>query len=97
MDETEQPANLSCPIDLFPKQEMEVARLTRSINQVPTAAQKSPFAQSLLEAVTVLLECAAYDETNTNCDSCRSISELRRQTASLVMAAGRLDPGRSTQ
>jgi hypothetical protein len=97
MDESEQPATLNCPIDLFPKQEMEIARLTSSINQAPTAARKSPFAQSLLETVTVLLDCAAYDEDNPNCGLCRNISELRRKTANLVMAAGRLDPDHSTQ
>jgi len=90
----EKQANICCPIDLFPKQEVEIARLTRSINQAPTAAQKAPFARSLLEAVTVLLECPAYDEDNMNCDLCRSFSELRRKTASLVVVAGRLDLGR---
>lgn len=94
MEKAEQPANIDCPIDLFPKQEIEIARLTRSINQAPTAAQKGPFAQSLLEAVTVLLDCPAYDPENMNCTLCRNFSELRRKTANLVVAAGRLDLGR---
>ena len=95
MEKSEKQASICCPIDLFPKQEVEIAQLTRSINQAPTAAQKGPFAQSLLEAVTVLLECPAYDGQNMNCSLCRNFSELRRKTANLVVAAGRLDRGRS--
>ena len=94
MENSEKQASICCPIDLFPQQEVEIARLTRSINEAPTAAQKGPFAQSLLEAVTVLLDCSAYDEENVNCNLCRNFSELRRKTANLVVAAGRLDRGR---
>ena len=94
MEKADNQASISCPIDLFPKQEVEIARLTRSINEASTAAQKGPFAQSLAEAVTVLLDCPAYDEENVNCNLCRNFSELRRKTANLVVAAGRLDRGR---
>jgi hypothetical protein len=94
LEKAEKHANISCPIDLFPKQEVEIAQLTHSINEAPTAAQKGPFAQSLVEAVTVLLECSAYDEENMNCNLCRNFSELRCKTARLVVAAGRLDRSR---
>jgi hypothetical protein len=89
--EAETQGNIRCPIDLFPRQEAQIVTLTRSINRAPTAAQKVPFAESLLEAVTVLLECSAYDEDNMNCSLCRRFSELRYKTARLVIAAGRLD------
>ena len=84
-------ANIQCPIDLFPKQEEEISRLTQAINQVQGAAQKAPFALTLIEAVEVLLACQSYDQENPNCYMCRNISQLRFKTYNLVVKAGRLD------
>lgn len=90
----ERRASLDCPIDLFPRQEAEITRLTDSINQAPTAAEKAPWAQTLMEVVEILLDCQAYDEGGLNCRLCRQFSQLRRKTAELVVKAGRLDERR---
>jgi hypothetical protein len=83
-------ASIHCPIGLFSRQEEEVARLTQEINQARTAAEKAPWAQALIEAVYVLLECEQYDEGSMDCRLCPNFSELRRKTAALVIKAGRL-------
>jgi hypothetical protein len=85
---------IDCPVDLYPRQEAEIERLTRSINQERTAAQKAPYAQSLLETVDILLDCEAYDEDNSDCRLCRNFSELRQKTAALVVKAGQIDKQR---
>lgn len=90
MQETGRQASIHCPIGLFPRQEEEIARLTQEINQSRTAAEKAPWAQALSETVGVLLACEHYDEESMDCRLCRSFSELRRKTASLVVKAGRL-------
>jgi len=81
-------AQIQCPIDLVPKQEAEVARLTRAINRAPTAAEKSPWAQDLIKAVDVLLACEQYDQESQDCHLCRNFSQLRRKTAALVVKVG---------
>jgi hypothetical protein len=91
MKETSRRASIQCPIALFPRQEAEVARLTQAINQAPTAAEKAPWAQALIEAVDVLLACEQYDEESLDCRLCRNFSELRRKTAMLVVKAGRAE------
>lgn len=87
-------AGIDCPIDLFPGQETEISQLTQAINQAPTAAEKKPRAEALIEAVDVLLACDAYDEANLNCGLCHRFSELRRKTAELVVKAGHLEERR---
>jgi hypothetical protein len=87
-------ANIHCPIDLFPRQETEVSRLTQAINQARTAADKAPWAEAMIETVDVLLACEAYDERSMDCRLCRQFSQLRRKTAEVVVKAGRLDERR---
>lgn len=89
MGEPEQ-AGIQCPIDLFPKQEAEIERLTAAINRAPTAAEKAPVAQELLEAVDVLLACERYDAKDPNCRLCRNFSTLRKKTGTLIVKAARL-------
>jgi hypothetical protein len=88
--ETDRQASIRCPIGLFPRQEEEIAQLTREINQARTAAEKAPWAQTLIETVDVLLACEHYDEESLDCRLCRNFSELRHKTAAVVIKAGRL-------
>jgi hypothetical protein len=44
----------------------------------------------LIDEVNVLMDCASYDRANFNCRLCRSFSELRLQTATLIISAGAL-------
>jgi hypothetical protein len=85
---------IQCPIDLFPRQEQEVIRLTQAINQACTASLKVPYAQALIEVVAVLLACESYDETSVDCNLCRQFSQLRYKTTSLIVKAGQLDESR---
>jgi hypothetical protein len=87
---SDRPVGIHCPIGLFPRQEAEIARLTQEINRAPTAAEKAPWAQALIEAVDVLLACEQYDEKSLDCRLCHNFSDLRRKTAALVVKAGRL-------
>jgi hypothetical protein len=81
---------IHCPIDLFPRQEAEIARLTDALNQAATAAEKAPWAEAMIEAVDVLLACEQYAEASLDCLLCRRFSRLRRETATLVVQASRL-------
>ncbi len=96
MRETGRRASIHCPTGLFPRQEEEIAHLTREINQARTAAEKAPWAQALIETVDVLLACEQYDEESLDCRLCRNFSELRRKTAALVVEAGRLEDRRQS-
>jgi hypothetical protein len=91
VNKTGSQANIECPIGLFSRQEAEIVGLTEKINRECTAAEKAPHTQDLIEAVTVLLACEAYDKENLNCRLCHSFSELRRKTAALVVRAGHLN------
>ena len=91
MKEAAGQAHIRCPIDLLPRQETEVTRLTQAINLARTAKEKAPWAQALIETADVLLACQAYDEGSLDCRLCRDFSGLRRKTAALVLKAGRLN------
>lgn len=90
MKKTGRQAGIRCPIGLFPRQEAEIAQLTEAINRAPTAAEKAPWAQALMEAADVLLACERYDGESLHCRLCHNFSELRRKTAALVISAARL-------
>ena len=81
-------SGIVCPIDLFSKQEREINFLTHAINAAPSPAEKREPAQSVIEAVDVLLACESYDQGDLNCQLCRNFSELRRKVATLVFKAG---------
>lgn len=85
-----QQAQINCPIDLFPRQEAEIARLTEALNAARTAEAKAPPATAMLEAVNVLLACRACDEAIVDCRLCQNFSRLRAKTAGLILKAGRL-------
>lgn len=87
---THEDAAIRCPIDLFSKQEAEIARLTTAINRAPTAAEKAPLARALVAAVDVLLACERYDEQDPSCRLCRNFSTLRKKTGTLIVKAARL-------
>jgi len=85
---------INCPINLYPRQEAEIERLNHSINQARSAAEKAPYAQTLLETVEVLLACESFAEDSADCQMCRNFSELRYKTATLLIQAGKLDQRR---
>jgi hypothetical protein len=89
---TKTKSKIECPIGLFGPQEVKIEALTKSLNAAPTLLEKAPFAQELMEEAGVLLACQSYDPTNVNCGLCRGFSELRMQTANLVMKMARSGP-----
>ena len=87
---TETTSTIRCPIHLFEPQEVKIEALTQSINAARTASEKMPFVHDLIDEVNVLLACESYDQANLNCGLCRGFSELRMETATLIMKAGAL-------
>ncbi len=83
-------SEIQCPIDLFKPQEAKIEALTKAINAAGTASEKAPNASRLIEEVNVLLGCASFDRANPNCGLCRSFSELRMKTATLIVRIGTL-------
>lgn len=87
---TETKSRIQCPISLFEPQEAKIEALTKSINDARSASDKMPFVHDLIDEVNVLLTCTSYDQANLNCGLCRGFSELRMETATLIMKAGAL-------
>lgn len=85
---TSSSAGIQCPIGLFGPQEAKIEALTKAINSVRTAPEKMPHARRLMDEVAVLLGCQSYERTNHNCVLCRSFSELRQKTATLIAKVG---------
>ncbi len=79
---------IQCPIGLFETQEAKIEALTKAINAARTAPEKLPHARDLMAEVGILLQCASYDRANQNCALCRSFSELRLKTATLIVKIG---------
>ena len=77
--------DLHCPIGLFEQQEVKIEVLTKAINAARTTSQKAPNARMLIDEVNILVHCPSYDRANQNCSLCRSFSELRFKTASLIV------------
>ena len=82
---------IRCPNGLFDAQETKIEALTSAINMARTAQEKMPRAHDLINEVSILLECRSFDRTNRNCGLCRSFSELRLETANLIVKAGARD------
>lgn len=75
---------IECPINLFEGCEREIERLTAAINHAFAPQEKGRLAGELMEKVSTLLDCDAYDQNNHNCRLCRELSTLRHKTAALV-------------
>ena len=83
-------SEIQCPIGLFKPQEAKIEVLTKAINAGRTPIEKAPNARMLIDEVNVLLNCASFDRANPNCGLCRSFSELRLKTATLIVRIGSL-------
>lgn len=88
MTNTSTQTAIRCPIGLFEPEEAKIEALTKAINAAKTASEKAPHARTLIQEANVLLDCTSYDRTNPNCSFCRSFSELRLKTASLIVKIG---------
>ena len=88
MTSTSTQTAIRCPIGLFESEEAKIETLTEAINATKTALEKAPNARMLIEEVNILLDCTSYDRANPNCGFCRSFSQLRLKTASLIVKIG---------
>jgi hypothetical protein len=84
MPPADEEPQIHCPIRLFESCEVRIRALTGSINEAQ-GAEKGALAQALLEEVEQLLDCKDFDNSNENCVICRNFSELRKNTAALVV------------
>lgn len=80
--------NINCSI--FKKNEPEMKNLTDRINKAGDVSQKIKFAEELLEKVNEQLNCPQYNKDNFECRNCRTISEVRKQTAELIIKMKKL-------
>ena len=76
---------IKCPI--FLKREWTIKELTRDINEAKTLSDKAERAEQLKKEVEMLLSCEKYNQKNEDCKNCRMISNLRKQTAELLIKA----------
>ena len=81
---------IACPIGIFEGCETKIERLTAALNQTVAPEEKARLARDLLEELSTLLDCSAYDQNNINCRLCRNFSSLRRKTAAVIEKAAAL-------
>jgi hypothetical protein len=75
--------HITCSI--FREGEGKLHVLTEEISTSTASQPKVLKAKELLEVVEGLLSCQNYDSTSLECQSCRGIANLRKQTAELVI------------
>jgi len=75
---------------LFKIQEPHIKKATQLINQARDPKQKAREAEKMLVEINILLECAEYDDKKVDCQACRKIAGLRKQTAELIIKASKL-------
>lgn len=71
--------------NIFLEGERAIKVLTKEINSAPAGQPKVLKAEELLKEVEGLLGCQKYDPTSLECQSCRRVANLRKQTAQLVL------------
>lgn len=79
---------ISCSI--YQKHEPRIESATDRINRARDPREKIRHAEKLLEEVKGLLDCSEYKEKDPVCSSCRTIANLRKQTAELIVRAKKL-------
>jgi hypothetical protein len=76
-------AIITCPI--FLEQEKAIVKLTEEVNQAKPGASKVAKAAELLKEVEILLGCREYKPESLECQACRGLATLRKQTAGLII------------
>jgi len=77
----------------FIQHENRIASLTLEINSYEKLSEKGSVANELGEEAENLLNCEDYNEKESDCINCHTISTLRKRTAGLVSKASIvLDP-----
>lgn len=76
---------INCPI--FSEYEEKIEKLTQAINSHKISSKKVDKAQELLDIMNILSSCPKYDEKNEDCENCRFIVNLRKETAKMIINA----------
>ncbi len=72
---------ITCPA--FTNQFSTLAAARKKIRRSVRPIEKDIFAEDIDEAITNLLECAAYDRLNTQCRYCRRFARYQMKAAGL--------------
>lgn len=79
---------ISC--STFQKQEIATKNLTDKINKTVDIKGKIQYAEELVKEADVLLNCPEYKQQDFDCRNCRTIADLRKETAELIIRARKL-------
>lgn len=75
---------------VFQNQEKVIKILTKRINDAEEPRAKIGHAEELDKEVDVLLKCPDYKKDTLDCGNCRTVANLRKATAGLIIKAKKL-------
>ena len=78
-----QPQKALCP--KFSDAEKTINQLTSEINNSKNLAAKAAKARELIKAADTLLACTDFDKGIWNCETCRQVASLRKQTSQIIL------------
>jgi predicted transcriptional regulator len=78
-----QPKKALCP--KYSDTEKKINQLTHEINNSENLTAKAAKARELIKAADTLLECTDFDKGIWNCETCRQVTSLRKQTSQVIL------------
>ena len=79
---------IDCPI--FSEYEEKIKKLTQFINGRKIISKKVDKAQELLEIINILSSCPKFNDGAEDCENCRFILNLRKETARIIIDANEI-------
>jgi len=77
---------------IFQARNETIKRITQVVNEEKDIEQKAMLAQKVLDEVETLLQCQYFDEKRTECSTCQTISNIRKNTVALILKVGVIKP-----
>lgn len=74
---------ITCPT--FQKQESITREIANHISKINNIKEKIELAKELLTDIRVLLSCPDYKQQNFECRNCRTVADLRREDAEIII------------
>jgi predicted transcriptional regulator len=78
-----QPQKTLCP--KYSDTEKTINQLTNEINNSKNLTAKAAKARELIKAADTLLACTDFDKGIWNCETCRQVASLRKQTSQIIL------------
>ena len=78
-----QPQKTLCP--KYSDTEKTINQLTNEINNSKKLNAKAAKARELIKAADTLLACTDFDKGTWNCETCRQLASLRKQTSQIIL------------